>query len=268
MTLIFDGDLRYYPVIAHTSFKVLRTPTVLDVNVIQDEKNLNGTVTVKTNHVNCTGEVGVYINYNLYRKNLTNGEARFNVKFDKGTNYIFVYYNGDKYFEEATWNTTIGLDDEFIFIGENSTGFEGNDFRYSVRLIEVNGIPMPNRAVTVDFNGEKRNITTNDNGYAYFKLNLAAGEYSISARYKNSTITNTLQVKSLQFNLTSSNITYGDVETIAAIFNGNINGTINFTVADKSMMADIVNGTASINVSGLNVGNYTVKALYVNDFAN
>lgn len=268
VTLIFDGDLRYYPVIAHTSFKVLRTPTVLDVDVIYDEKNLNGTITVRTNHSNCTGEIGVYINYNLYRKNLTDGKAQFNVKFDKGTNYVFVFYNGDTYFEDASWNTTIGLDDEFVFIGENSTGFEGNDFKYSVRLIEVNGIPMPNRIVTIDFNGEKYNVTTNDNGYGYFNLNLAAGEYNISASYKNSTISNVLKVKSLNFNLTSANVTYGDAEIISATFNGNINGTITFTVADVSRTADIVNGTAFINISGLNVGDYSVNAVYANNFVN
>ncbi len=266
VTLVFDGDLRYYPVITSTSFRVLRTPTVLDVDIKQDEKNRNGTITVKTNHSNCTGEIGVYINYNLYRKNLTDGQAQFNVKFDNGTNYIFVFYNGDKYFEGATWNTTIGLDDDFVFIGENSTGFEGNDFKYCVRLLEVTGIPMPNRVVAIDFNGGKYNITTDNDGYAYFNLNLAAGRYTISATYKNSTIENTLEVRTLQFNLTSINITYGEDELIKAVFNGPINATLALSIGDLNFTADIVNGTAVFNASGLNVGSYGIKATYSNDF--
>ena len=266
--LIFEGDLRYYPAYASTSFRVLRTPVVLDVDIKEDEKNRNGTITVNTNYSNCTGEIGVYINYNLYKLNLTKGQAQFNVKFDKGTNYIFVFYPGNQYFEEATWNTTIGLDDEFVFIGQNSTGFEGNDFSYSVRLLEVTGIPMPSRTVTIDFNGEKHNVTTNNDGYAYFNLNLARGMYTISATYKNVTITNILQVKQLKFNLTSADIIYGDVETIKAIFDGAINGKIKFTVGNVSEMVDIVNGTACYNISGLNVGSYTVKATYTNSFVN
>ena len=267
VTLIFDGDLRYYPVITSTSFKVLRAPTVLDVKVIQDEKNLNGTITVKTNNVKCTGLVGVYVNYNLYRLNLTNGQAKFSVKYDKGTNYIFVFYNGDRYFEDATWNTTIGVADEFVFIGENSTGFEGNDFNYSVRLIEINGIPMPNRVVGVDLNGMKYNITTNQYGYAYLNLNMAAGRYNISATYKNATINNILTVRSVDFNLTSINITYGENEIIKAVFDEGVGGSVNFISEGLNVFVDIVNGTAVYMASSFDVGNYNLKAIYTNDFA-
>ena len=206
VTLIFDGDLRYYSVNASTSFKVLKTSTALTVGIDQDDKNLNGTITVKTSSANCTGTVGVYVNYNLYTANLTDGMARFSVKFDKGTNYVFVFYNGDKYFEDASWNTTLGVADEFVFIGENSTGYEFNDFNYSVRLIEVNGIPMPGRIVTIEFNGEKYNVTTDDDGYAFLKINLDSGKYDISASYRNSTIYNELTVKKVDFNLEVVNI--------------------------------------------------------------
>ncbi len=268
VTLIFDGDLRYYPVVTSTSFKVLKTPTYLDVDLTHDEKNRTGTIKVKTNPSNCTGVVGVYVNYNLYKLNLTDGEAQFDVKFDKGTNYIYVFYQGNRYFEGATWNTTIGLDDEFIFIGENSTGFVGNDFKYSVRLVEINGIPMPNRVVAIDFNGKKYNVTTDTDGYAYFNLNLDSGVYEISATYRNSTIANELKVRPLQFNMTVADISYGDDEMITAVFDAAINGTIMFIIGDLEKSADIVNGTASINVSGLDVGNYTIKAVYANDFVN
>lgn len=268
VSLLFNGDLRYYPVNTSTSFKVLRTPTLLDVNLTQDEKNLNGTITVKTNNVNCSGIVGVYINYNLYKLNLTSGNAKFSVKYDKGTNYIFVFYEGDKYFEGATWNTTIGVADEFIFIGENSTGFEGNDFNYSVRLIELTGIPMPNRIISVEFDGKKYNVTTNDKGYAYFNLNLLCGLYIISASYKNTTINNTLTVKSIDFNLTFTDIDYGENEIIKAIFDEGVGGKVNFIIGDLTEFADIVNGTALYNSSSLNVGNYTLKAIYSNDLTN
>lgn len=268
VTVIFDGDLRYYAVNDSTSFKILRTPVVLDVDIAEDEKNLNGTVTVNVNNANCTGEVGVYINYNLYKANLTNGKAQFNVKFDKGTNYIFAFYEGNRYFEDATWNTTIGVADEFVFIGQNSTGFEGNDFNYTVRLIEVNGIAMPNRIVSVDLNGKKYNITTNNDGYAYLKLNLANGQYVVSATYKNSTISNTLAVRPIQFNLTSTSITYGENLTFSAIFENGVAGKVNFIAGDLNVIVDVVNGSALYICDDLDVGNYTLRAIYSNDFVN
>ena len=265
VTLIFDGDLRYTSVNVSTSFKVLRTPTSLTVDIVQDDKNLNGTITVRTSSANCTGIVGVYINYNLYKANLTEGVARFSVKFDKGTNYVFIFYNGDKYFEDASWNTTLGVADEFVFIGENSTGYEFNDFNYSVRLIEVNGIPMPGRVVTIEFRGEKYNVTTDDDGYAFFKMNLANGKYDISASYKNSTINNSITVKEVDFNMTVTDITYGEVEVIKAIFEDGVKGSVEFIVSeDINVTVDIVNGTAAYNFTGLKVGNYTVKAVYLN----
>ena len=262
VTLIFDGDLRYYPVNVSTSFRVIRTPSSLTVDINQDDKNLNGTIRVRTNPRNCSGVIGVYINYNLYKANLTNGEANFDVKFDQGTNYVFVFYEGDKYFEDSTWNTTLGVADDFVFIGENSTGFAGNDFNYSVRLIEVNGIPMPQRTITINFKGEKYNITTNDDGYAFLPLNLKAGQYLISATYKNATIQNTLTVKAVDFNLTAQDISYGDVAIIKAVFENGVKGSVNFIIGDLDVNVDIANGTASYNVSDLKVGSYTLKAIY------
>lgn len=262
VTLIFDGDLRYYPVNVSTSFEVIRTPTVLSVDIDYDEKNLNGTVKVKTYPANCSGVMGVYINYNLYKLNFTNGEAEFTVRFDKGTNYIFVFYEGNKYYEDTSWNTTLGVADEFVFIGENSTGFAKNDFNYSVRLIEVNGIPMPQRTVTVEFKGVKYNITTNDNGFAFLPLNLDEGKYSIKATYKNATISNTLFVKKVEFNLTVSDITYGESEEIKAIFEKGVSGSVNFIAKDLNVTVNIVNGTAGYNYSDLNAGKYSIKAVY------
>lgn len=263
VNLIFDGDLRYKSVNVSTSFKVLRTPTVLDVKVSHDDDNLNGTIIVKVNPSNSTGVVGVYVNYNSYKLNLTDGQAEFTVKFDKGTNYVFVYYEGNELFEGSSWNTTLGVADEFTFIGENSTGFERNDFNYSVRLIEVNGIPMDGRVVSIDVNGEKYTVTTDSNGFAYLKLNLASGKYTASATYNNKTIYNTLTVKKVDFNLTAVNVSYGETETIKAIFENGVAGSVKFLIGNEETLIEIINGTAEYNVSGLNVGSYSVKATYL-----
>lgn len=267
VTVFFEDDAKYYASNDSTSFRVLKSSAILDVTVDEDDKNLNGTITVNINPVNCTGEIGVYVNYNHYSANISDGKVKFNVKFDKGTNYIFVYYEGNDDFDDATWNMTLGVADEFVFIGENSTGWNYNDFNYSVRLLEINGIPMPNRVITIKFDEKTYEVTTNDDGYAYFSLNLATGNYEISATYKNQTIVNNLTVRDFTFNMTTNDIIYGDAELINVNFERGIFGKVNFIIDGiLNKTVEIINNTASYNATGLIVGKYTVKVFYFNDY--
>lgn len=264
--VIYPGDHKYNPVNASSTLNVLKTSTKLTVDVKYDDNTLKGTVKVKTNTTKCSGLVYVYINYNVYKLNLSGGAANFNVKYDKGTNYIYVLYAGDDLYASSSWNTTIGVADEFVFIGEDTKGYEHNDFNYSVRLIEINGVPLPQRTVTIDFEGRSYDVKTDDGGYAYLNLNLKPGNYTIKATYKNQTITNVLTVRAIEFNLTSSNITYGEDEMVQAIFEENVSGKFNFTIKSTSKVADIINGKAVLNLSFLNAGDYEVRGFYLNDY--
>lgn len=263
----YEGDDKYAPETAEITFSVLKTPSSLDVTVNYNDTTLKGSIHVKTNARNCTGEVEVYINYKIYRINLTNGEAAFQVNYDKGTNYIYVYYGGDSYWAESEWNTTIGVADEFVFMSEDVEGYEHNNFNYLVRLIEINGVPLPLRPITISFNNEQFNVTTNDNGYAYFKLNLPIGKYSISANYKNQTITNNVTVKKIDFSITSTNNTYGENTTFRAMLDRDVNGRFKFRINDKQAIVEIINGTAEYSMR-LNAGEHVLYGNYVNDYFN
>lgn len=264
--VLFKGDSKYYPSNASATFKVLKANSSLNVKLNYDENKLNGTITVECIPNNCTGVVGVYINYKEYKLNLTGGKATFNVNYYKGTNYIYVYYDGDKYHYGCNWNTTIGVADEFVFIGKNVTGWQYNDFNYTVRLLEVNGVPLPSRTLTITFEGKSYNVTTNSHGFAEFNLNLPSGEYSIATTYKNTTIYNTITVKDIKFNLTSKNIIYGENGEFKASFDEGISGKVNFIIDGiLNVSVNIVNKTAVFNLSGIDAGSYTLKAIYTND---
>ena len=266
LKLTYVGDDKYAPATATGSFSVLKTPSSLTVKVDYDENTLTGNINVKTNARNCTGEIEVYINYKKYHLPLNNGEANFPVAFDKGTNYIYVYYPGDGYWAESDWNTTIGVADEFVMMSGDVEGYEHNDFNYSVRLIEINGVPLPLRTVTVSFNGNDYNVTTNDNGYAFFSLNLAPGDYSISASYKNETVTNNVTVKRIDFNVTADDAVYGENTTFKAVFDKNVTGCVNFTIDGKlSAVVNITDGEAIFATDSLNAGSYTLRAFYTNE---
>jgi hypothetical protein len=262
--LFYPENPKYHAAYSSASFRVLRTFTSLSVDIAED--GFKGVITVRTNYTDCTGEIGIYINYDLYLLNLSNGVARFDVNFYKGANYIYVFYDGDDNYEGATWNTTWGVAEDFILMGHNATGFEHNDFDYEVRLIEYNGIPMPGRTVSVFFDGNGYDVTTDSEGIARFLLNLNAGSYEIYATYKNQTVYNGLTVKEITFNVTAENITYGDNSTVEVEFERNLTGNANLFIENVlNVTVKIVDGKASYNVSGLKVGEYEVIARYVND---
>ena len=269
LNLVFDGNARFSKGVASGSFSVLRYPSSLDVNVDYDEDTFTGNILVKTNNRNCTGEVTVLINFKVYSLNLTNGQASFPVTYDKGTNYIYVYYEGDSYWADSDWNTTIGVADEFVLMSEDLKAYEHNDFDYSFRLIEPSGVPLPSRKVTVSFENSIYDVTTNDDGYGYLKLNLESGRYTIHATYKNQTINNTIDVKKITFNLTSTNSTYGSPVTFTANFENDLKGRVNFTVGNVlSEIVDITDGKAILNVNYIDVAVYTLNAYYTNDYFN
>lgn len=264
----YPENQKYCSFNASSSFKVLRTLTKLDVKIV--ENDLKGTITVKTNYTDCYGSIGVYINFRLYYSDLKNGVATFNVTFDKGTNYIYVFYDGDNKYESSNWNTTLGVAEDFILVGENITAYEYNDFEYKVHLIEYNGIPMLNRIVNVKFNDMEYNITTNEEGIARLSLNMQKGIYNITASYKNQTITNSILVNEVKFNVTSKNITYGENETVQVEFDKNITGNVNLIMDDLNLTANISDAKAVFEISNLKVGSYTalikyIKNTYVSD---
>ena len=268
---IYDVDVfymensKYHASNASATFRVFKTFTSLSVDIVED--GFNGTVTVRTNYTDCTGEVGVYVNFRLYLLNLTNGAATFRVTFDKGTNYIYVYYDGDENYEFSDWNTTLGVAEDFILIGGDAEGYHRNDLRYVVRLIEYNGIAMPNRIVNVLFNNIAYNITTNSDGIAYLPLNLDEGIYTISATYKNQTVINNITVKAITFNVTAKDIIYGENETFEVEFERNVTGRANIFIENVlNVTVDINDGKASYDASGINVGSYEVKVKYINDY--
>ncbi len=268
LNLVFDGNAKFSKGVASASFSVLKYPTDMDVKVNYNETTFKGNILVKTNK-NCTGEVTVLINYKVYTLNLTNGQANFQVNYDKGSNYIYVYYEGDDYWAEADWNTTIGVADEFILMSEDVTSYEYNDFNYSFRLIESSGVPLPSRTVSISFENELYAVNTDDDGYGYLKLNLKSGSYKIKASYQNKTITNNLKVKKITFSLSSTNATYASPVTFAADFDEDVTGYVNFTVNNVfSEVVGIVGGKAQFSLNYIDTGTYTLDAFYTNDYFN
>ncbi|MEE1128934.1 MAG: Ig-like domain repeat protein [Methanobrevibacter sp.] len=256
--LIFKGNDLFKPANYSLSFEVSKFSSAIIVNI---EDN---TITVNTNPNNCTGSISLYINRKHYESNLKNGVVTFDVDFDEGTNYIYVIYNGDDYYNQSSWNTTIGQAEAYAIMADNITAWEYNDFNYTAQIFEANGMAMPNKAIIIKIDSQTFNITTNNLGVAVLPLNLASGNYTVIAIHNNLTTVSSILVKVIDFNLTSNNVSYGENIVVVASFEENITGKVNFTVSNNlTNVVDIINGKASFIIENLKCGIYNVEAVYI-----
>ena len=267
VSVIFNGNDRFFKTNASASFTVFMGKSILEVTV--DKTNLTGTVSVNVIPSKCSGLISLYVNQRSYTAYLNKGKANFNVEFDRGTNYIYVVYNGDIFHDGSTWNTSIGEPEEIFIKADNQTSYEHNDFNYTVILYEENGYAVPNRNVTIKFLGEIYALTTDNRGIASLLLNLNTGSYDISATFENKTVLNTITIKEISFSLFCSNITYGETEFMNIVFEDNITGKIRFVLSNGVEAVKEIDGNeVSLNLSDLNAGSYGVEVVYFNDAFN
>jgi len=265
--VIFNGNDRFFKANASTSFNVFKSKSSLNVTI--EKNNLTGIISVKVIPNKCSGLITLFVNQRQYKSNLINGRANFNVEFDKGTNHIYVDYSGNLFYDGSSWNTSIGEPEEIFIIAQNVTSYEYNDFNYTVILFEENGFGVVNKNVTVEFLGKTYNITTDNQGKATLKLNLKAGTYDIKAKFENKTVSNSIKIKEISFNLIAQNITYGGNEIVKVIFEDNITGKIKFKLSNGlEMILDIAGNETFANISDLNAGSYIIEAVYFNDLIN
>ena len=265
VTVYYPGDSKYAPSNATTTFKVLRDSCNLTVNITYND-DLTGIITVKTNPNTCTGEVGVYINNEFYKLNLTNGTAVFNVNFTKGSNYIYVLYLGDKQFESASWNTTLNITSiDFILSGENLTIKEQDNSLYHFNLTDTDGTPYVYAKVEINIDNKNYTVMTNSKGLGYLNLNLKAGEYILKATFNGVTVENKIIVKPADLNIDIKDILAGETEVITVNLPANATGNMTFIVDGKTYNKTLENGAASVEITNLALGKHSLKVIYSGD---
>ena len=265
VTVYYLGDSKYAPSNATTTFKVLRDSCNLTVNITYND-DLTGIITVKTNPNTCTGEIGVYINNEFYKLNLTNGTAVFNVNFTKGSNYIYVLYLGDKQFESASWNTTLNITSiDFILSGENLTIKEQDNSLYHFNLTDTDGTPYVYAKVEINIDNKNYTVMTNSKGLGYLNLNLKAGEYILKATFNGVTVENKIIVKPADLNIDIKDILAGETEVITVNLPANATGNMTFIVDGKTYNKTLENGAASVEIANLSLGKHTLKVIYFGD---
>ena len=150
--------------------------------------------------------------------------------------------------------------------GQNIKAYENTDFTYTITLKRTDGKALTDKEITFIINNRRYTDMTNSEGKASKTLNLPEGNYTITAIYKNTKITNNLTI------IEDYNI---DANNIRAYADDNFQYRVNLTDHNKKPVknAEItfeINGQIYKNKTdnqgqtritlNLKEGNYTITA--------
>ena len=226
---------------------------------------LNGTLK-GTNTTNTNGVLVYYLN------NLNTGEYNVTFEFLGNENYTSTGNISGK-FNVTVLNTIITGTDVSMTTIDSKT--------LTILLKGVNNVVLSGETVTLTFNGTDYNLTTNTNGVVTILLSgLSSGTYTANYTFDgdenckesngSSTVTVTQYIPpaptTINTSLSGSDISINQGDNVlftASLIdkNGNLlnDKTIVFTLNGETYTVKTINGEASINLSNLTIGTYTVN---------
>lgn len=243
--------------------------TYQKINVSASEITYFGEPTLITAEMGdgATGYVHILIEGKDYKAKISDGMASLNVSGIKvGTHNFTVKYAGNYKYnaEEASSSFEVVKGTPMISISAPATTC-GNDATVTVEFSEyVNGY------VKIIANGKAiRTQIINSTASASFSA-LGAGTYDVkaiysgNANYNAQTINTTLSVGKGNpiKSVTVKRIKVGHDAVVNVKMADNVNGFVKITLNDVTQRVQIVNGTATLSVSGLKAGSYSATVTY------
>lgn len=207
-------------------------------------------------------EVTVIINGQKYVKQTdANGQINMNLNLDPGLYNVTVYVGSES---ENAIKSTITINSTIE--GSDLSLFYRNGSRYEAKFLNKDGTPLAFTNVVFNINGVFYNRMTDANGIASMAINLAPGQYTITATnpVNNQQFSNLVTVKPI---IQSSDLTkrYGESGAYEAKIldnNGNplanANVRLNIHGVFYNRITD-ANGIAHLNINLL-AGNYVITA--------
>ncbi|MBR0370441.1 MAG: Ig-like domain repeat protein, partial [Methanobrevibacter sp.] len=269
----YSGDSNYYANNNSTELKMnKKLPSSIELEVhdimINETESINVTV-----NVNATGNVTIYVNGKPYSVALNESKAQLNVTgLPKGTNYVLVIYDGDKYL------TGDRVEDTFLVSKYEPTVIV-NATNITAGSVEKLNITLPEDAegiIKVDINGSKYYGEIENGEVIINATDLKVGIYNVTVYFfedgKYLSCTNSTLFKVSQatttVNVYVDNITYGNQTIVKVVLPSDANGTISININDtyKLENVELVNGTYTWIVPGILASdNYTASVIYSGD---
>ena len=266
LEVTYHGNHWYDESSVHSHFTVEKNPISFVIEVPESKVGEIEHITVTLNEIDATGIILLDVDGKHLYANVSSHVARFNITGLKAGEYqINATYLGDyKYLANSTTAVLkiTRTDTEASVKGTNIT--YGDD-----ELIKFETAQNITSAVKVEIDGVNYTAFISEGKGNLTVRGLAAGKHNITLyvpqteKYTAATAKANFTVSqgSADLSIEIANVTYGEVTTINAYVNAT--GTVTFEVEGMaSETVDIINGVATLPVSGLGAGNYTVKATY------
>ncbi|MBQ6512857.1 Ig-like domain repeat protein [Methanobrevibacter sp.] len=268
-----DTNYTMHSVWAVYALRVVKvTDYPMSVNATDTIVGENSTITVVV-PANATGTVFIDVNGTWVNKRVGEGGiTTFNVSKDRTGRYYVIAFLDDNVYavKSVSCYYYVYPADIPLIIDVAEPVYEGDTAVITVTVPE--DIKGP---VTIEIDGKSYNNVSFADGNATFEVpNLAPGDKTVVAmyggdeKYKNNATTAQFTVWGTgNMVLDVENITYGDVETVTVYINttGSVTLKLNNETYDTR---DISGGKVVFPIEGLNAGNYTVEATYIDSLGN
>ena len=270
----YRGNNKYEAVeVFHTVNVIKANP---NLNVFIKDVNYGENLTIYAtlngvNNTNLTGNVIVTINNKNYSVVVINGKG--NVSADKLPaglyNFSATWAGNDNYngtnisggFKINKIDSTIAINVEDIKVGENAT-------------IIVNLDSDATGNVTITLDNQNYTVAINEGQTIKVIGGLKVGTYDVFVKYicdnnynsaQNTTKFTVLKISDYNMDVTVPEFKEGVNSTVGVDLPKDAEGTVTVEIEGKKYTANIINGTAKVNIPGLDVGDYNITTTYSGD---
>ena len=260
----YSGDVKYNARDLSADVKVQTDDYFIIVSAKDISAGDKAVITV-TLPGDATGSVSIVVNGKTYTASINKGKATLDVSgLAKGTYTVTASYAGnDKYLSKS--NTTsfnvkaldpsINLAKDTVKKGENLVIELPGDATGTVTAV------IGGKTITAPVNNGKAVISTKDVPAGKYSAKFT---YSGDSKYNARDLSANVKVQTDDYSITVSakDISAGDKAVITVTLPGDATGSVSIVVGGKTYTAPINNGKATLDVSGLTKGTYTVSVTY------
>ena len=269
----YSGDNNYNAAVATSSFTVSKVDSTMDVTV--NDIVFGGDLIVDAVLPDdATGEVVITVNGVDYHVSIENGKATGTISGLAAGDYtVTVKYVGDDKYTgvEVAENVNVAKAQPVLGVVIADVDY-GNGFVIEATLTGVNGAPLSGNVI-VTVAGKEYPVKVTDGKGIATGDKLAAGTYAFAAawagddNYNIVTENGDFKVNKVDsaIDVAVSDIKVGEDAVISVKLFSDATGEVVITVNGEDYTAAIENGVASVTVSDLKAGDYTVAVKYTGD---
>ena len=269
----YSGDNNYNAAVATSSFTVSKVDSTMDVTV--NDIVFGGDLTVDAVLPDdATGEVVITVNGVDYHVAIENGKATGTIGGLAAGDYtVTVKYAGDDKYAgvEVAENVNVAKAQPVLGVVIADVDY-GNGFVIEATLTGVNSAPLSGNVI-VTVNGKEYTVKVTDGKGIATGDKLAAGTYAFDAvwagddNYNIVTENGDFKVNKVDsaIDVAVDTIDFGEDAVISVKLVSDATGEVVITVNGEDYTAAIENGVASVTVSDLEAGDFTVAVKYAGD---